>query len=194
MRLWDLKAKWYDACRRILPVRWILEREKRNLRSILSSVSDFPRTIVDAGTGAGSTLEVFPWPVRIVGLDKSVAMLRRAGKKRPITGIAGDIRSLPFRAGSISFLSAIGVLEYIPDYRAFLNEVQLTLSEGGYFLVTVSPPGALNRLRNLLGHPLYPVRTDEWESEMMHFPFVRLQSRKSFLQNQFLYQKKRNQR
>jgi SAM-dependent methyltransferase len=189
MKLWNLKAGWYDGSRRIGAVRWILDEEKRNLRSLLSAISDFPQTVVDAGTGAGSTLDIFPASVRIVGMDRSIAMLRHTEKNRPITGIVGDIRNLPFRAMGIPFLSVIGVLEYVPDYRAFLEEVRQAVAENGYFLVTISPPGTLNRLRNLLGHPLYPIGIDEWESAMKRFPFVCLQRRKSLFQLQFLYRK-----
>ena len=189
MGLWDLKAKRYDGCRRIGAVRWILEEEKQNLRSLLVSVSDSPQTVVDAGTGTGSTLDIFPDSLRTIVLDRSLAMVKLAGKNRSITGIVGDIRCLPFRARSIPFLSVIGVLEYIPDYQAFLDEARHAVAEKGYFLVTISPPGMLNTLRNLLGHPLYPIRIDEWESAMKRFPFVCLQSRKSLLQMQFLYRK-----
>jgi SAM-dependent methyltransferase len=189
MGLWDLKAKWYDGCRRIGAIRWILEKEKRNLRSLLASVSDFPRTIVDAGTGAGSTLDIFPDSLRTIVLDRSLFMVKRAGKNGSRNGIVGDIRGLPFRAGSISLLSVIGVLEYIPDYQVFLEEAEQAVADEGYLLVTISPPGMLNRLRNLLGHPLYPIRIDEWESAMKRFPFVCLRRRKSLLQMQFLYGK-----
>ncbi len=189
MGLWDLEAKWYDGWRRMPAVRWILEGEKRNLRSLIDSISDFPQAVVDFGTGAGSTLDIFPGSIRITGMDKSFSMITLAGKGRPLTGVVGDIRRPPFRRGSIRFLSVIGVLEYIPDYRAFLREAEIILSEKGYLLVTVSPSGFLNRVRSLLGHPLFPIRTEEWEMSVQLLPFVRLQGRKSAFQMQFLYRK-----
>jgi ubiquinone/menaquinone biosynthesis C-methylase UbiE len=189
MGLWDLEAKWYDGWRRTPAVRWILEQEKRNLRFLINSITDFPLSVVDVGTGAGSTLDIFPGTVRLIGMDRSFSMITLAGKGRSLAGIAGDISRPPFRKGSIRFLSVIGVLEYVSDYHAFLREAEIILSENGYLLVTISPSGFLNTLRSVLGHPLYPIRTEEWEMSMKTLPFVRLQSRRSLLQMQFLYRK-----
>ena len=189
MGLWDAEAKWYNGWRRMPAVRWILEQEKRNLRTLIDSIADFPETVVDFGTGAGSTLDIFPGSARITGMDGSFSMITLAAKERPLTGVVGDIRHPPFRKGSIRFLSAVGVLEYIPDFRVFLREAESILTENGYLLVTISPSGVLNRFRILLGHPLYPVRTRLWKMAVETLPFVRVNSRKSLLQMQFLYRK-----
>jgi ubiquinone/menaquinone biosynthesis C-methylase UbiE len=189
MGLWDLKAERYDGWRRLPALRWILEREKRNLRMLIDSASDCHGIRVDAGTGAGSTLDVFPRSGRIIGMDLSLSMIRMAASKRPMTGVVGDIRRLPFRGRSIDFLSVIGVLEYLPDFHAFLIEAADSLAEKGYLLVTISEPGPLNSLRRLLGHPLYPIHARAWETSLKSLPFRRIQRTKSLMQTQFLYRK-----
>jgi len=189
MGLWDLKAERYDGWRRLPGLRWILEREKRNLRTLIDCAADCPGIRVDAGTGAGSTLDIFPESARIIGMDLSFSMIRMAASKRSMTGIVGDIRRLPFRGRSLCFLSAIGVLEYLPDFRSFLEEAQYSLAEKGFLLVTISQPSPLNSLRRLLGHRLYPTHARAWETFMKSLPFRRIRKTKSLLQTQFLYRK-----
>jgi ubiquinone/menaquinone biosynthesis C-methylase UbiE len=190
MGIWDLKSGVYQRCRRLPGIRRILEQEKRNLKSLLESVQQTPETVVDVGTGTGSTLDVFPKTARIVALDASFRMIRRCGKGNPISGVVGDARRLPFKRLSVRFLSVVGVMEYIPNHTDFLKEAMGVLSPGGCFLVTVSPKGFYSVLRAGLGHPLHPVRREEWEKCMERFPVVCLGRRRSMLQIQYLYQRK----
>jgi ubiquinone/menaquinone biosynthesis C-methylase UbiE len=188
MDLWDLEAGVYDGLRRIPGIRRILEQEKRNLRSLLESVPKFPDILVDIGTGAGSTLDAFPKSAKRIGLDASFAMVRHS-RKRLAAVVVGDARQLPFKKRSIRFLSVVGVTEYFSEHHEFLKEVEIVLSPGGYFLVTVSPKKFLNWLRIGLGHSLHMVRPEKWERRMDRFPMVCLGRRRSLFQIQYLYQK-----
>jgi ubiquinone/menaquinone biosynthesis C-methylase UbiE len=156
---------------------------------LVGLASDCPGIHVDAGTGAGSTLDVFPRSARVIGMDASLRMITSAALKRPLTGVVGDIRRLPFRARSVRFLSIIGVLEYLPDIHAFLDEAECILAEDGCMLATISRPGPLNGLRRLLGHPLYPIRLQAWETMLRSYPFRCIRRTESMLQIQFLYRK-----
>jgi ubiquinone/menaquinone biosynthesis C-methylase UbiE len=188
MRLWDIKATAYHGLRRIPGVGWILDQEKKNLRSLVSLAGPLPGLLVDAGTGAGSTLDVFPPGASVVGLDRSAAMLKRARARRDIPAAAADAMALPLRDRSVSFLSLIGVAEYLPDPGAFLLEAGRVLKPGGFLLLTVSPEGPLNRVRTLLGHRLFLARPGEWETRLAASGFTVKGKTRSLLQVQILCQ------
>lgn len=189
MRVWDLKAFVYHGARRLPGIRRILDAEIRNLRSLIGRVPDFPEPAADAGTGAGSTLCVFPESGRLVCVDRSVPMLVRAKRRRAIQPVAGDLRRLPFRKNGLGFLSAIGVCEYLPDPLGFPFEAARVLRPGAYFLVTVPRPGILTLPRNLLGHRLRTVRQDAWENALTGAGFAISGKESSLFQIQYLAQK-----
>ena len=190
MSIWDLKAGGYDTWRHIPGIRWILEKEIRNLRFLFKLIPEIPDTIVDIGTGAGSTLGIFPDSIKVIGLDSSFEMIRQAIKQRKVKGLVGDARRLPFKKQSIRFFSLVGVTEYIADHHNLLKEIENVLSPGGYFLTTVSPVGFFGWLRIGLGHTLRLVRREKWEKSIKQFPFECLGQRQSILQIQYLYKKR----
>ncbi|MDM7925250.1 MAG: methyltransferase domain-containing protein [bacterium] len=194
MRLWDLKAFAYHGARRLPGIRWILDAEIRNLRSLAGRIPVFPEPAADAGTGAGSTLCVFPEPVKLVCVDRSSAMLARAARRRAIQPVAGDLRRLPFRKNGLGFLSAIGVCEYLPDPLDFPFEAARVLKPGAYFLVTVPRPGILTLPRNLLGHRLRTVRQDAWEKALTGAGFTIIGKESSLFQIQYLTKKSERRR
>jgi SAM-dependent methyltransferase len=186
-RLWDLEAGAYHGLRRLPGLRFLLDAEKRNLASLLARVEAWPRAAVDVGTGAGSSLDLFPPGVRVTALDRSPAMLRRARLRRPVTAVLADASRLPLRDGSVRFLAAVGLTEYLADHVSFVAGARRALAPGGYFLVTVSPKGALNALRRLLGHRLHPADPGEWEDLVAASGFECLGKKKSLIQAQYLY-------
>jgi SAM-dependent methyltransferase len=189
MGLWDLKAFLYHGARRLPGIGRILDAEKRNLRRLADRVLPWPEPAADAGTGAGSTLDLFPPSVRPVCMDRSVPMIRRAMRRRPMLAVAGDLRRLPFRKDSLGFLSAIGVTEYLPEPEAFPAEAAGAVKPGGYFLVTVSTRGLLTGLRNALGHRVRPVHPSAWEDALRNAGFTVLGKERTLFQIQYLAQK-----
>jgi SAM-dependent methyltransferase len=194
MSLWDFKAIAYHGARRLPGIGRILDAEKRNLRRLADRIPQWPVSAADAGTGAGSTLDLFPPSVRPVCMDRSVPMIRRAMRRREALAVAGDLRRLPFRKDGLGFLSAIGVTEYLPEPADFPAEAAGVLKPGGYFLVTVSPRGILTDLRNLLGHRLHPVLPSAWEEAVSQAGFVILGKERSLFQIQYLAQKQERRR
>jgi SAM-dependent methyltransferase len=194
MHLWDFKSFLYHGARRLPGIGWILDAEMRNLRRLADRVSPWPEPAADVGTGAGSTLDILPPSVRPVCMDRSVSMIRRAIRRRPMLAVAGDLRRLPFRKGRIGFLSAVGVTEYLPEPEAFLAEAAAVLRAGGTLLVTVSPGGFLTALRNGLGHRVRPVRPASWEESLRRAGFTILDREQSLFQIQYLAQKTERRR
>jgi len=120
-------------------------------------------------------------------LDRSLRMLRRSQGRSRFTGVVGEACRLPLRDGAIPLVLAVGLTEYLPDKGTFLGEVKRVLRSGGYFLVTISQPGVLNFLRNLLGNRIYPVRAKQWEVIVERKGFNCLGQGKTFLQIQYLF-------
>jgi len=160
------------------------------LQFLLEHFTRFPSFLLDIGTGAGDTLDVFPDSLSIIGLDSSLQMILQARKKRPIDAVVGNTLWLPFKSKCVEWVSAIGLTEYLRDPFPFLDEICRILLPGGYFLVSISPPHFWNRLRNVLGHSLFLLNPCEWEREVALRGMVLLRKTKSGLQWQYLYQKR----
>ncbi len=185
--LWSLKSEFYDALRTLPLVRRILEQETEKLKMLVKGVPLESSWILEVGTGTGLALEVLPEGISVVGLDRSLRMVLKARSKRRITGIVGKACRLPLREGIVPFVSAVGLTEYLPDKGAFLDEVKRVVHSGGYFLVTIAPPGALNFLRNLLGSQIYSVGAESWETTVRKRGFTCIGFEKTVLQVQYLF-------
>ena len=184
--LWYFKSYVYDAVRALPFIRTILERETERLAGFVRDVSPSVSWVLDVGTGTGSTADVFSPDFRVVGLDRSFPMVRRAWTKRRVVGVVGEACRLPLKNGVVPFLTAVGLVEYLRDAEFFLDEVIRVLDSRGYFLVTIAPPSAWNFLRNLLGNRIYSVRSDGWEKLVKERGFAIVGAEKTLLQGQYL--------
>ena len=191
MTLWDFKASFYHFLRSFPPFGWILQDEMRKLRRLIQKVDGPLKIVLDMGTGAGSTLGMFPDAVRIVGVDRSFRMIRRARRMREIDAVVGEAHRLPVGSGTIPFVSTVGLTEYLQDMEGFVEEMGRVLRPGGYWLATVAPPNALNRLRNLLGHRVHVLRSEECERLFSGYGFFVVEEERSLLQRMYLLQKRR---
>jgi SAM-dependent methyltransferase len=153
--LWKIKSPVYYFLRSIPGIAWILSHEKNNL-AVLIADEDIPCQVLDIGTGAGSTLDIFPEPVQVIALDSSVDMLNRAASRCPgIIPVVGCAEALPFKRSSLQFISCIGVTEYLPDPEAVADQLNSVMMESGRLLTTLAPDSIFNRLRSMLGHRIY---------------------------------------
>jgi len=174
-------------------MRVILDSEIRNCRALWSRVPDNPGRILDVGTGAGSSLDLFPAEVTVIAVDASARMLRRARGRRPgLHAVQADACALPFRDGSFQVASAIGLTEYLADVKAFLKEIGRVTGQDGYFLSTLARKNLLNRMRNLLGNRLYLKRTDQWKDDAASAGWKVEAEVASLLQSQQLMRKSRS--
>lgn len=115
--------------------------------------------VLDIGCGTGDLVPFYVKKKTIyTGLDLSPQMVERAKNnysKEVSAGIAkfvaGDCENLPFESGSVDVLSAVALIEYLPDSGKVLNEVKRVLKPGGYALITVPHKSAINfKIRDLL--------------------------------------------
>lgn len=113
-----------------------------------------PRQILDAGaaTGAGSRALAKRFRrSRIVSLDASLNMLRRARRSRSrfarVAEVQADARRLPLAEGCIDVVFANLLLPWLGDHETFFAEVARVLAPGGLFVFSSLGPDSLAALR-----------------------------------------------
>ena len=90
--------------------------------------------LLDMGCGTGNyTAALHEAAKKIIGIDKSVGMIKRAQAKFPMFQfILGDITRLPFISDVFDGVFAIQVLHHIKKKETFLNEAHRVLRRGAY--------------------------------------------------------------
>jgi len=117
--------------------RWLVRDLLSNYRPTMSRQGVSRPRILDVGCGTGATLELLAEVGQAVGLDSSRDALRysrRRGKHRLLLG-RGE--ALPVAEESFDIITALDLLEHIPDDAAAVREFARVLRPGGILLVTV---------------------------------------------------------
>ncbi len=99
--------------------------------------------ILDAGCGTGVfTLDILSSGSKVIGLDISLPMLNRAGKKLkgfPFQMVAADMLHLPFSESLFDKVVSITALEFIRDARSAVGElIRVTRSGGTVVIATLN--------------------------------------------------------
>lgn len=101
-----------------------------------------PRAVLDLACGAGRhTAALRRRGYRTLGIDLSLTLLAR----QELPGVAGDMRILPFAAGSfdwvLNFFTSFGYFESERENFLVLEEILRVLAPGGWFLIDLMNPG-----------------------------------------------------
>ena len=96
--------------------------------------------VLDLACGAGRhTAELEGAGARVVGLDLSPAMLHRARQRTRAWLVRGDMRALPFRAGSfglvVNLFTSFGYFRSDAEHGQVLRQVARVLEPGGRFVL-----------------------------------------------------------
>lgn len=131
--------------------------EKRILDELLSELRPH-RSVVEVGSGTGHFTR---WLARrssgpVVGLDRSMEMLRHARPEGRVAYVVGDAAALPFPDRGLDVVAFVTTLEFVAEPRRALAEAFRVARRG--LLV-----GALNR-RSLLGRRLIRKGGPIWSS------------------------------
>jgi arsenite methyltransferase len=98
-------------------------------------------TVLDLGCGAGTDLLIAAQmagpATRVIGVDMTATMLRRAREGADAMGLAGVdlhealIESLPLGDASVDVVISNGVIDLVPDKAAVFAEIDRVLRPGG---------------------------------------------------------------
>ncbi|MCX6021420.1 MAG: polysaccharide pyruvyl transferase family protein [Chloroflexi bacterium] len=110
-------------------------------------------TALDLGCGPGDTAaRLAAAGVRVVGMDRSAAMLALAHREAEPRWARADATALPLRDGCLDLAICAGVLEYLPTValEAALAELRRTLRPGGRLVISLTERHPLRVLRTAL--------------------------------------------
>ena len=150
-RVFDRAADTYDAAA-------VLQREiGKRLLERLDYLRIDPSVIVDLGTGTGLSLDDLRvrYPsARVVGIDISEGMLRRAHKRgrwfRRPTVLAANAMALPLMDNSVDLIYSNLMLPWCSQPDDVWSEISRVLRPGGALLCTTLGPDTLLELRTAL--------------------------------------------
>jgi len=134
-KAYDRHSRWYDL------TQWPMEafglgRLRRRLWDQVHG-----GRVLEVGVGTGRNLPYYPARSRVVAIDLSPGMLRRAIKRaerlgRQVDFILADAERLPFREGSFDTVTATCVFCSVPDPVQGLRELRrVSRREGSTLLL-----------------------------------------------------------
>lgn len=118
--------------------------------------------VLDIGCGSGDLVTFYSKKeIFYTGIDLSNHMIKRANfnyadlvQKGKVNFQVADCEKLPFKDGEFDVLSAVALIEYLPDPSRSLNEISRVVKDGGYALVTVPNKKCINNLFRFLWKPI----------------------------------------
>jgi len=151
---------------------------ERGRKASIAAAERIGGRILEVGVGTGLSLHDYSWTNRLVGVDLSAPMLRKAKARAEeycLTNVDAlavmDAQRLGFRDGSFDVVVAQYVITAVPDPEATLDEFARVVKPGGE-IILVNHLGAEGGLRSSLEQAFAPLaRRLGWRPE---FRFERL--------------------
>jgi SAM-dependent methyltransferase len=124
---------------------WWFVARRRLVRDLLSRYRPAPAPgaasdrlrILDVGCGTGATLYVLDQLGAVIGMDSSRDALSLSRRRGRYQLVRAQGEALPVPSGSVDVITALDLLEHIPDDAAAVTEFTRALRPGGVLLVTV---------------------------------------------------------
>ena len=129
----------YDVESKVESFHWWFFVRRKLLKFILSSVKLKRNSItLDIGCGTGSNLTtLLSTGLYPIGLDQSIYALTLVKKKGDYPLLAGDLKELPIKTGSIGLIIAMDIFEHLHEDMVGILESYRVLDEGGILIATV---------------------------------------------------------
>lgn len=151
----DLRRRMDRAAALVDEADVVLQATADGLCERLLPMQINPLTILDLGCGTGARMRqvgrLFP-KSRIVGMDMSAAMLKKAAARRgwfeKPREIQGEATALPLAGGTIDLVFSNLLLPFVDDLPACLGEVARVLRPDGLFVFSTLGPDSFAELRN----------------------------------------------
>jgi SAM-dependent methyltransferase len=120
---------WWFVARRAAAARFLRDH----------APPERPLRILDAGCGTGGMLDLFRgWPdAEATGVDLSPEALRFSHGRGHRRLVGCDLTLLPFRSGSFDVVTALDVIEHVPDDVRAISEISRVLRPGGILVASV---------------------------------------------------------
>ena len=158
----------------------------RGRRAAIAAAEQIGGRILEVGVGTGISLPGYSSQNRIIGIDLSEAMLRKAQRRVADLSLTNveqlevmDAEHLSFPDASFDVVVANHVISTVPNPEAALDECARILRPGGE-MILLSRIGADAGLRHLIELLLQPVvRRLGWRSEFPWDRFARWTERRT---------------
>jgi len=145
---------------------------ERGRKASIAAAERIGGRILEVGVGTGLSLPDYAWTNRLVGVDLSAPMLRKARARvaeHRLTNVDGlavmDAQHLGFQDGAFDVVVAQYVITAVPDPEATLDEFARVLKPGGE-IVLINHLGAETGLRAWLEGVFAPLaRRLGWRPE-----------------------------
>lgn len=152
-----MESAEYDNLAAIEPEHWYYAGKREIVRTWLrrSGLLRPDARLLDCGAGTGLFAEEMAAACRVLVLDdheESLRRLRARFSSGQVLALSGD--AIPLPAASLEMVTALDVLEHVPDDRAVVAEFARVLKPGGCVVITV---------------PALMLLWSEWDEVLHHF-------------------------
>lgn len=121
---------------------WWFKGRREIITKFLSPYLSNNMEILDAGCGAGGTMEVMTKYGMVTGVDTSEEMIDYCQKKG-LNANCHSILDLPFDDSTFDLVLCLDVIEHLPDEEPAILELMRVLKPGGLLLLSVPSFGWL---------------------------------------------------
>ncbi len=160
-----------------LPWSVLRRYERRQIAGLLDGIELGDCIDIGAGTGFMTSLLSSREPRSLTALDKSSQMLEHI-QLRGVSKICADCTE-DFGSDRFDSMLSFGLLEFVDDYRSFINRCSKALKPGGHFILVTARDCFASRLYKryhnlIMQRDINVVPEDELERELNNNSFVTL--------------------